>query len=61
MGGGRGRGYGGAKRVIIFLSLHCHQKNDSCIKMGNDESYFDVSFIVRDKITNKTVSLDHNF
>ena len=37
------------KREIIYLSLHCHQQNDSCIKMGSDESHFNVSLIVRDK------------
>ena len=26
-------------------------KNDSCIKMGSDESNFNVSLIVRDKVT----------
>ena len=36
---------------IIYLSLHCHHQNDSCIKMGNDESHFNVSVIVRDKVT----------
>ena len=36
---------------IIYLSLHCHHQNDSCIKMGSDESYFNVSLIVRDKVT----------
>ena len=35
----------------IYLSLHCHHKNDSCIEMGNDESHFNVSLIVRDKVT----------
>ena len=25
--------------------------NDSCIKMGSDESHFNVSLIVRDKVT----------
>ena len=39
------------KREIIYLSLHCHHQNDSCIKMGSDESHFNVSLIVRDKIT----------
>ena len=34
MGGG-----GGGKREIIYLSLHCHPQNDSCIKMGSDESH----------------------
>ena len=36
---------------IINLSLHCHHHNDSCIKMGSDESHFDVSLLVRDKVT----------
>ena len=27
----------------IYLSLHCHHLNDSCIKMGSDESHFNVS------------------
>ena len=39
------------KREIIYLSLHCYLQNDSCIKMGSDESRFNVSFIVRDKVT----------
>ena len=26
-------------------------QNDSCIKMGSDESHFNVSLIVRDKVT----------
>ena len=36
---------------IIYLSLRCHHQNDSCIKMGSDESHFNVSLIVRDKAT----------
>ena len=47
---GRGHG-GGGKREIIYLSLHCHHQNDSCIKMGNDKSYFNVYLIVRDRVT----------
>ena len=46
---------------IIYLSLHCHHQNDSCIKTGSDKSHFNVSLIARDKVTNKTVSRDHNF
>ena len=38
-------------REIIYLSLHCHHQNDSSIKMGSDESHFNVSLIVRDKVT----------
>ena len=39
------------KKEIIYLSLHCHHQNDSCIKVGSDESHFTVSLIVRDKVT----------
>ena len=39
------------EREIIYLSLHCHHQNDSCIKMGSDASHFNVSLIVRDKVT----------
>ena len=39
------------EREIRYLSLHCHHQNDSCIKMGSDESRFNVSLIVRDKVT----------
>ena len=35
----------------IYLSLHCHHQNDFCIKMGSDEGHFNVSLIVRDKVT----------
>ena len=38
-------------REIIYLSLHCHHQNDFYIKVGSDESHFNVSFIVRDKVT----------
>ena len=53
-----GRGYGGGGGgEIICLSLHCHHQNDSCIKMGGDESHFNVSLIVRDKVT---ASINHD-
>ena len=38
---------------IIYLSLHCHHQNDSCITMGSDESHFNVPLIVRDKLTRR--------
>ena len=41
------------KRESIYQSLHCHHQNDSCIKMGSDESHFNVSLIVRDKVTRR--------
>ena len=36
---------------IIYLSLHCHHQNDSCIKVGSHESHFNVSLVVRGKVT----------
>ena len=34
------------------LSLHCHHHNDTCMKVGSDESHFNVeSLIVRNKVT----------
>ena len=39
------------KREIIPLSLHCHHRNDFCIKMGSDESHFNVPLAMRDKVT----------
>ena len=47
--------------IIYIVSLHCHHRNDPCIKMGSDKSHFNVSLIVREKVTNKTVSTNHNF
>ena len=38
-----------AKRETVFiLTLHCHHQNDSCIKVGSEESRFNVTLIVRD-------------
>ena len=55
-----GRGYGGGgKREIIYLSLHCHHQNDSYIKMGSDESHFNVS-VGSDGQSHRTVSTNHN-
>ena len=39
------------EREIIYLSLHSHHQNDSSIKMGSDESHFNVSLTARDKVT----------
>ena len=43
VGGGEGMEMG--EREVIYLSLHCHHQNDSCIKMGSDESHFNVSLL----------------
>ena len=47
------------EREIIYLSLHCHHQNVFCIKMGSDESHFNVS-VGSDGQSPKTVSIDHN-
>ena len=39
------------EREIIYLSLHCHHLKDFCVKVGSDESHFNVSLIVRGKVT----------
>ena len=39
VGGWEGKYGAGGKREIIYLSLRSHHQNDSCIKMGSDESH----------------------
>ena len=60
-----GRGEGGGKGVwrwgkkdIIYLSLHSHHQNDSCIKMGSDESHLNV-LVGSDGQIHKTVSTNY--
>ena len=38
------------EREIIYISLHCHHQNDSCIKMGSNDSHFKVS-LGREEVT----------
>ena len=52
-------GGGGGETEIIYLPLHCHHQNDSCIKMGSDESHFNVS-VGNDGQSSRTVSANHN-
>ena len=47
-----GRRWG--KREIIHLSLNCHHQNDSSIKIGSDESHFNVLLTVTDKVTRQS-------
>ena len=47
-----GRGYGGGGRGRVSTYRYTVTTgNDSCIKMGSNESRFNVSLIVRDKVT----------
>ena len=48
--GGKGV-WGGGERKIMYQLLHCHHQNEPCIKIGSDESHFNVSLIVTDKVT----------
>ena len=51
---GRGEGvgvWGLGNKEIIYLSLHCHHQNDSCVKTGSDESHVNVLLTVRDKVS----------
>ena len=43
----------------MYLSLHCHHQNDPCIKMGGDESHFNVS-VGNGGQSHRTVSTNHN-
>ena len=47
------------EREITYLSLHCHHQNDFCIKMGSDESHFNVS-VGSDGQSHERVSTNHN-
>ena len=47
------------KSEIIYLSLHCHHQNDFCIKVGSNENHFNVSLIVRDKVTRQCPQTTH--
>ena len=49
----------GEEEDYIYLSLHCHHQNDTCIKTGSDGSHFNVS-VGSDGQSHKTVSTNHN-
>ena len=50
---------GGRGRFYTYRIIHCHHQNDSCSKVGSDESHFNVSLTVRDKVTRRA-STDPN-
>ena len=54
-----GRGEGGKGVWRWGEREHCHHQNDFCIKMGSDESHFNVS-VGSDGQSHKTVSANHN-
>ena len=46
-----GRGYGGGGRGRIYTYRYTVTTRMTCIKMGSDESHFNVSLTVRDKVS----------
>ena len=46
-----GRGYGGGGRGRVYIYCYTVTTRMTYIKMGSDESHFNVSLIVRDKVT----------
>ena len=46
-----GRGYGSVGRGRVYAYRYTVTTRMTCIKMGSDESHFNVSLIVRDKVT----------
>ena len=59
--GERGEGVmqAGRRGRLLYLSLHCHHRNHSCIKMGSDESHFNAP-VGSDGQSHKTMSPNHN-
>ena len=49
--GRRGRGYGGGGRGRVYTYRYTVTTRMTCIKRGSDESRFNVSLTVRDKVT----------
>ena len=55
-----GGGYGGGGRGRLYTYRYTvTTRSDSCIKMGSDESHFNVS-VESDGQSHKTVSTNHN-
>ena len=49
----------GGEGDYIYLSLNYHHQNDFCIKMGSEESHFNVS-VGSNGQSHRTVSANHN-
>ena len=58
-GGGGGWGtWNWGKRYMIKPSLNCHHQNDSRIRIDSDESHFNVTLIMTDKVTRQTTTFE---
>ena len=49
----------GGEGDYIYLSLHCHHQNDFCIRMGSEESHFNVS-VGSDGQSHRAVPTNHS-
>ena len=47
-------GWGGGVEKALYRTSHCHHQNDFWIKVGSDESRFNVSLIERGKVSFKS-------
>ena len=54
-----GDGVGGGGGEIIYLSLHCHHRNDLCIRWAMMRAI--LMFHTCEGQSHKAVSTDHNF
>ena len=54
-----GRGYGGGGRGRVYTYRYTVTTRMTCIKMGSDESHFNV-LVGNDGQSHKTVSTNHN-
>ena len=54
------REYGGGGRGRLYTYRYSHLQNDSCIKMGSDESHFNVSVGCDGQRNHKAVSTNYN-
>ena len=59
-GSWEGRGYIGGERGRLYTYRYTVATRMSCIKMGSDESHFNVSWINCEGQSHKTVSTNHN-
>ena len=44
----------GGERDYIYLSLHCHNQNDSCNKMGSDFSSCQLVSAMTDRLSTRS-------
>ena len=50
----------GGEGDYIPITIHCHHQNDFFIKMGSEESHFNIS-VGSDGQSHRTVSTNHSF